>query len=251
MSARRVAALAVCALGAWAAAARAQDGNAAPSSSAAASSSAALSSSAAANGERRAVDSVAVRFYAPETGGPTRPLFVTERVLAFEARVEALAESFHDPKAPYLERHARAALEHHVAEEMLSRLPFEPAPPAAELKKQVDDVVAALVTRLGGPPAVAIAADAEGMSKDEVDAIFRRQARAAIYIDRFVSPILKPSDDQLREVYRAAAHPYRSLTFAEARGELEKWFVAERIRVAESAYLQTARTRVKIVAVAR
>ena len=81
--------------------------------------------------------------------------------------------------------------------------------------------------------------------------MLRRQALAAIYIDRSISPILRPSDDQLREVYRTAAHPYRSLTFAQAHDELERWFVAERIRVAESAYLQTARTRVKIVAVAR
>ena len=201
--------------------------------------------------ERRAVDSVAVRFYAPETGGAARPLFVTERVLAFEARIEALTESFHDAKLPYLERHARAALEHHVAEEMLSRLPLEHAPPAAELEKMIAEVGQALITRIGGTQTMALAAEAEGIAPVEIDAMLRRQARAAIYIDRSISPILKPSDDQLREVYRTAAHPYRALSFAEAHVDLERWFVAERIRVAESAYLQTARTRVKIIAVAR
>ncbi len=204
--------------------------------------------------ERRAVDSVAVRFYAPETGGPARPLFVTERVLAFEARIEALTESFHDAhpgSAPYLERHARAALEHHVAEEMLSRLPLEHAPPAAELEKMIAEVGQALITRIGGTATMALAAEAEGIAPIEIDAMLRRQARAAIYIDRSISPILKPSDDQLREVYRTAAHPYRSLSFAEAHVDLERWFVAERIRVAELAYLQTARTRVKIIAVSR
>ncbi len=201
--------------------------------------------------ERRAIDSVAVRFYAPETGGAARPLFVTERFLAFEARIEALTESFHDAKLPYLERHARAALEHHVAEEMLSRLPLEHAPPPAELEKIIADVSQALITRIGGVIPMAQAAAAEGLAPVEVDAMLRRQAKAAIYIDRSISPILKPSDDQLREVYRTASHPYRALSFAEAHVDLERWFVAERIRVAESAYLQTARTRVRIIALSR
>jgi hypothetical protein len=201
--------------------------------------------------ERRVVDAIAVRFYAPETGGASRPLFVTERVLAFEARVEALTESFADGKLPYLERHARAALEHHVAEEMLARLPLERAPMPAELEKMIVDIVQSLVTRAGGRDALTRAADAEGIAQVEVDAMLRRQARAAIYIDRAISPILKPSEEQLREVYRTAAHPYRALSFSEARANLERWYVAERIRVAESSYLQTARTRVKIIAVAR
>jgi hypothetical protein len=199
--------------------------------------------------ERRVVDAVAVRFYSPETGGASRPLFVTDRILSFEARIEALTEGFHDAKLPYLERHARSALEHHVAEEMLSRLPLENAP--ADLDRLVAETGQALLTRIGGPPAMALAAEAEHLAPSEVDAILRRFALAAIYMDRAISPMLKPTDDQLREVYRTAAHPYRSLTFAQAHVELERWFVAERVRVAESAYLQTARTRVKILAVAR
>ena len=38
------------------------------------------------------IDRVVVRFFAPETGGSAQPRFVTERTLAFEARLEAMAD---------------------------------------------------------------------------------------------------------------------------------------------------------------
>lgn len=203
--------------------------------------------------ERHHVDGVAVRFYSPETGGPEHPLFITERTLAFEARLEALQEGYAggNEKQLYAERHVRAALEHHVAEEMLSRLAYENPPPLPELARQIHDVGIALVTRIGGEGVLLSAASAEGIALVEVDAMLRRQAKAGIYIDRAINPILHPSEDQLREVFRTAAHPYRGMSFEDARPNLERWFVAERLRVAKSAFLQTARTRVKIVAVSR
>ncbi len=67
-----------------------------------------------------ALDRAVVRFEAPETGGALRPQFVYERELAFEARLEALADADRaQGGAPYLDRHVRAALERHVAEELL------------------------------------------------------------------------------------------------------------------------------------
>jgi len=89
---------------------------------------------------------------------------------------------------------------------------------------------------------------AEQIGSTEVDAMIRRAALAAFYVDRAVTPILHPSDEQLRSVYRASAHPYHGQPFERVRGELERWFVIERIRVAESAYLQAARSRVRIIA---
>ena len=37
-------------------------------------------------------DRTSVRFVSPETGGPAHPRFVLQRVLAFEARLEAMAQ---------------------------------------------------------------------------------------------------------------------------------------------------------------
>jgi hypothetical protein len=196
------------------------------------------------------VDATAVRFYAPETGDADHPRFITERTLAFEARIEAMNDRY-EGATPYLERHVRSALERHIAEEMLSRLPLDggPAPDArARIVRQFVDIATA---RAGGRAAVLGAAAAEGLTAQEIDLLFARQAAAAIYVDTALTPVLHATDDQLRQVFRTAAHPYRGTTFDDARERLEKWFVMERLRSAEGSYFQTARARVKIVLVPR
>lgn len=196
------------------------------------------------------VDATAVRFYAPETGDAERPRFITERTLAYEARIEAMNDRYEGP-TPFLERHVRSALEHHIAEEMLARLPLDggPAPDVrARIVRQFVDIATA---RAGGRAAVLAAAAAEGLAVDEVDRIFAREAAAAIYVDVALTPVFRVSDEQLRQVFRTAAHPYRGTTFDDARDRLDKWFVMERLRSAEAEYFQTARARVKIVLVPR
>lgn len=201
------------------------------------------------------VDRVAVRFYAPETGSMAHPRFVTERTLAFEARLEALLESGQDLQGGYPERFVRSALEHHVAQEMLASLadkliadsPPDRRPRARELAQVRTDVSAALLERLGGRAQVDPVARAEQLDPSEVDRLLAREAMAAWYLDRAVTPLLHPTDEQLRDVYRTSAHPYRGQPFDRVRAPLERWFVVERLRVAESAFLQAARARVKIV----
>jgi hypothetical protein len=204
---------------------------------------------------RAVVDRAVVRFYTPETGGAARPRFVDQRVLAFEARLESMAERPDGVGDGYQERHVRAALEHHVGEEMLSSLarklmagsPPNRRPSDEELARIGSGLSTALFERLGGKERVEQAAAAEELDPPELDAILRRQALAAWYLDRAVSPILEPSDEQLREVYRTSQHPYRGRPFDEVRGDLARWFVVERVRVAETAFYQGARTRVVIV----
>jgi len=64
-----------------------------------------------------------------------------------------------------------------------------------------------------------------------------------------VSPLLHPSEEQLRDVFRSSAHPYRGQPFEGVRGALGRWFVIERVRVAENAFLQGARSRVRIIVI--
>ncbi len=200
-------------------------------------------------------DRAVVRFYAPETGGAAHPRFVDQRVLAFEARLESMAERPEGLGDGYQDRHVRAALEHHVGEEMLASLankliggsPPNRRPSDADLARIADELGAALFDRLGGRAQVEAAAAAEQLDAEELDAILRRQARAAWYLDRAVSPLLQPTDEQLREVFRTSAHPYRGRAFEEVRGELARWFVFERVRAAETAFYQGARTRVSVV----
>ncbi|HEV8548397.1 MAG TPA: hypothetical protein VGQ57_05195, partial [Polyangiaceae bacterium] len=78
------------------------------------------------------VDRTVVRFTAPELGGPRAPRFVSARLLALEARLEALADPDSTAGAPYREHHVSAALERHVAEMLLANLRIEPEPTADE-----------------------------------------------------------------------------------------------------------------------
>jgi hypothetical protein len=122
---------------------------------------------------------------------------------------------------------------------------------AAPLAALEDDLRQAQFERLGGRERVLAAAAAEQIDPGEVDDLFRRAALAAWYIDRVVAPILSPTEEQLREVYRTAAHPYRGRPFDEVRSRLLRWFVSERLRVAEGSFMQAARARLKVVVTAQ
>ncbi len=199
--------------------------------------------------DRAVLDRVAVRFYAPETGGTSRPRFITERTLSFEARLLAMSEQGKGAQTAPEERHLREAVERHVAEELLSSLGIEGGKETRDLSRLADDARAELEERIGGAAPLRDAALAERIDPEEVQALFLRRARAAYYLDHNVTPILHPDDEQLHEVFRTAAHPFRGRRFEDARNELARWLVAERLKAAETTFLQTARTRVKIVIV--
>ncbi len=195
-------------------------------------------------------DAVVVRFHSPETGGAARPRYVTARALAYEARLLALELSPDDESAAYDDRNVRAALDQIVAEEMLAKLPLEREPDVPTLDRIADLLRDAVRERVGGTTAFDRAAAAEGLGPDEVRAVLRRRARAAMYVDRVIGSVLNPSEEQLREVYRTTAHPYRAKRFDDCRDELTRWIVLERFRAAESTFLQGARARVTIVTIA-
>jgi hypothetical protein len=198
------------------------------------------------------VDRVAVRFFAPETGGAKDPRFVLQRTLAFEARLEAMVAGPGRGDG-YQERDVRAALEHDMAEQILASLadrlvadsPADKRPALDEIPGVEKDIGAALLERLGGRERVDDAASAEQLDTVEVDALLHRAALAAWYLDR-ASPLLHPGDEQLRDVYRTWAHPYRGRPFEQVRDALARWFVVERLRVAEAAFLQSARARLRV-----
>jgi len=189
------------------------------------------------------VDSIAVRYFAPETGGAARPRFISSRQVDFEARLLALEE---DTQAAIQPRHVRAAIESHVADDVLASLPLDPEPDSATVQRISELVRAALEQRASGKAVFELAAKQDGISPSEVDALVRRQARAAIYLDR-TTPLLAYTEDQLREAYRTTSHPFRQHRFDDCRDDLARWLVIERFRDAEQAYLQTARSRLTVV----
>jgi hypothetical protein len=195
------------------------------------------------------LDRVAVRFYAPEAGGTQRPRFITERTLSFEARLVAMSEQGASPEAQPQDRHLHIAMERHVAEELLSFLGIEGGKDPPDLARLADESRAELERRVGGEGPLRQAAEIEHIDPEEVQSFFLRHARAEYYLDRSVTPLLNPAEEQLREVFRSSAHPFRDKKFDDVHREFALWFVAERVKAAESTFLQTARTRVKIVIV--
>jgi len=194
------------------------------------------------------IDRAVVRFDAPETGGALRPQFVFERELAFEARLEALADADREEGSPpYLDRHVRAALERHVAEELLSHLAMDPEPRPDEIAQRGESARAVLEQRVGGAEELTRAAQAEGIDATEIDVLVRREARASLYLDRMVAPMLEPSEAELREIHHATTNPFRAQRFEDVTLALRKWYVGERLEAALGAFYQNARGRVHIV----
>jgi hypothetical protein len=201
------------------------------------------------------VDRIVARYTAPEMGDTAHPRFVFERILAFEARLGTIEQGGSSPDDGYVERDVRNALDRDIAEEMLATLasrlvadsPADKRPSAQQVDAVRHVVVTALLENLGGRARVDEAARVEGIDPVEVNALLERSAMAAWYLDRAVTPILHPSDDQLREVYRTSEHPYRGQPYEQVRPQLERWFVLERLHVAESGFLQAARSRLRVI----
>jgi hypothetical protein len=192
------------------------------------------------------LDRVVVRWSAPETGGPVKPQFIFERELAFESRLEAMSDPDPDP-GTYPDRHVRAALDRHIAETLLASLPVTPTPAPREIAARAEAARAILEQRVHGRDRLIAAAAAEGISSDELDALLRRQARASLYLDRMVAPMLEPSPVELRALHRAGATPFKDEDFEKAQPALVRWYVGQKLSQAIETFYLNARSRVTLV----
>ena len=199
-----------------------------------------------------AIDRVVVRWHAPETGGVDKPQFVFARELSFQARLEALADPDPD-RAAYRDRHVRAALDRHIAETLLASLRIVPEPTPREIQTRADRARAVLEQRVGGAVPLAEAAAAEGVSDAEVTAMLVRQARASLYLDRMVAPMLEPSTQELRALQETGQTPFSAMDLDDekVRGRMRRWYLGVRLSQALDTYYQNARSRVSIVTVKR
>ena len=192
------------------------------------------------------LDRVVVRFYAPETGGVERPRFISERRLAFEARLEALADQDRGSDDAYRERHVSAALERHISEVLLASLRIEPEPSEAVMTRQLELARKLMSDRVGGDDALSAAQRAEGISSAELSSLLRRQARASLYLDRMVAPMLRPSDAELEAIQRSAPAALQNEPFVRVRPLLLRWYISRRLASAMSSFFQEARSRVTV-----
>lgn len=199
------------------------------------------------------VDRVVVRFEAADLGGPEHPRFVFEREMAFEARIEALAEAQRGfvSSEPYEERHMRGALERHITEEILQSLPVEPPVSGDDIRRRTISAALMIEQRVGGRSNLLAAATAEGMEVADVDELVLRQAKASLYLDRMVAPMLDPSDAELREVFRSEPTPFRAENFDEIAAPLRRWYIEQKLAAALAAFYQGARARIHLFLVAK
>jgi hypothetical protein len=199
------------------------------------------------------VDRAVVRFEAPETGGARHPRFVFERELAFEARLEALADADRSAlgELPYLDRHVTAALDRHIAETILGTLRIEPEPTPAELEQQSQLARRISSDRAGGPAALDMAREAEGLSERELGRLFLQKARASLYLDRMVTPMLEPSEAELRSLHKSTNNPYRDAAFDTIRPALLRWYVSRRLNAAVASFFENARSRIDVTVLKR
>lgn len=194
------------------------------------------------------LDRAVVRYVASELGGAFSPRFIFERELSFEARLQALAdpERLKDATRPYSGRHIRSALERHIAESLLANLRVDPIPTEVELAHQTELARVILHNRVGGEAALLNAAAQEGISEREVTNLLRRQARASIYLDRMVAPMLTPTRTELRQVYAVEHHPFIHQPFEEVEAALRQWWIGHRLADAVEQFFSNARQRVSI-----
>jgi hypothetical protein len=196
------------------------------------------------------VDRAVVRFSAAETGGLASPRFIFERVLAFEARIEALADAttrgVGDDGAGYNDRHVRAAMERHISETLLASRRVEPEPTADELAARTDAARRLLIQRVGGAQRLEAARRAEGLVPRELLRVVRRQARASLYLDRMVQPMLAPSDAELKRVLLTARTPFHGRPFDEVQVPLRRWYVSQKFAAALGGFYQNVRSRLKV-----
>src|SRR6185436_18566679 len=103
---------------------------------------------------------------------------------------------------------------------------------------------ASLEQRVHGRDRLISAAAAEGLSSDELDALLRRQARASLYLDRMVAPMLEPGELELRDLLRTGTTPFKDQPFEKVAAALARWYVGVRLSQALETYFQNARSRI-------
>jgi hypothetical protein len=103
-----------------------------------------------------------------------------------------------------------------------------------------------LEQRVNGRARLHQAANAEGMVAEDLNSLLRRRARASLYLDRMVAPMLEPTEADLREVHRSGESPFTDQPFEQVAPQMRRWLVATRLSTALGQYFRNARSRITL-----
>ncbi|WP_156864971.1 hypothetical protein [Pajaroellobacter abortibovis] len=200
--------------------------------------------------EERMVDQVAVRFYLPELGGVEKPRFITQRMLAFEARIQSLISRRKGApeEGEVTDRSIQIALEVHLAEEIFSFLAEDilTREPAL-LKPMLQYVRTIFYEQVGGIGPLLKMAEKEGLGESELGALIERRTRAFLYVNSAFTDLLHPSEEDLNTLYRVIFSSLDPPSFDdEVRRKLVHQFSQARFNQVALSFLQAAQFRLKL-----
>lgn len=190
------------------------------------------------------------RFLDPEAANAaTARRFVTMRELVVESWLASLERTTGAPPAALDDRVVRAAFERHVIEALLGERTL---PPAAEARVEALAAEARRVeiVELGGEGRLVRARELATGSKDgaaaELASIFRRRARAELYLEIAVSQPVHPSDMELRAAFAKAPEEITKLGFEAAVPLLRAHVRSARLRDLAQSYYQAVKGRLHL-----
>ena len=103
-----------------------------------------------------------------------------------------------------------------------------------------------LSDRAGGLAALDAAREAEGLSEREFGRLLLQKARASLYLDRMVTPMLEPSEAELRSLHKSTNTPFGDAPFDTIRPALLRWYVSRRLNAAVASFYENARSRIDV-----
>jgi hypothetical protein len=121
-----------------------------------------------------------------------------------------------------------------------------PEPTKEEVLQRIEQARLSLLERVGGLLLLTEAARAEGIDDSEVLRFLRREAMASLYLDRMVSPMLDPTEAELRSVYRTQRTPFSGKPYDEVATALRRWYVGTRLAASLASFYDGLRTRLTV-----
>lgn len=195
------------------------------------------------------VDRAVARFSDPEasdTAGAMR--FVMMRELLMEAWMIAYERT--PTGSPSVgDKEIRLALDRHVIEAVLGARTL-PAATEKRVDAAVNDVRVGETVAIGGDARFADMIERATGRKDggttELAAIFRRRARAELYLEVGVGQAIEPSDLELRAAYAKAPEALAKQPFDDVHRALRAYVRSTRLRDAAEAYYQAVRSKLRL-----